>query len=231
VLAGVVAMSVGLTSYLIARDLNRLQDRHARDQLAAVYGPVFADPIALPAFELTERSGATWTRDDLAGSPWVGIFVFSRCPSSCPRMLQAMSEIQEAWRELPHWEDVRLVTISVDPEHDRPEVLQRIAEKYDADDERWLMFTGTRRAIWELCKDGFQLNVSEDPGAVMPISHSTKFVLVDQHSQIRGYYEALAPQGRALLRSALERLMDDPRAQRIRARPEPGVVDESGSGR
>ena len=58
-----------------------------------------------------------------------------------------------------------------------------------ADEHQWKFLTGARKAIWQLSKDGFKLPVEDNPSdKSMPISHGSKFVLVDHQGRIRGYY-------------------------------------------
>jgi cytochrome oxidase Cu insertion factor (SCO1/SenC/PrrC family) len=63
--------------------------------------------------------------------------------------------------------DVRLVSISVDPEHDTPDVLRDYAQRFGAHPERWLFLTGDKAAIYRLAQEGFHLS-AVDPGAVPP---------------------------------------------------------------
>lgn len=144
----------------------------------------------LPGFSLTNRDGRTVTLQDLAGAPWVADFVFTRCPATCPMMTARMARLN---RDLPADLPVRLVSFSVDPEHDIPEVLERYARSFQAPG-RWLFLTGDRREIRELSEKGFKLGVTKElpPGvdAPEPIVHSTRFVLVDGEGRIRGYYDA-----------------------------------------
>ncbi len=87
--------------------------------------------------------------------------------------------------------DVHLVSFSVDPEKDTPDVLRGYGEKLHADPERWDFLTGPKSAIYKLSHDGFKLAVSDGSDeAGIPV-HSTRMVLVDRHGQIRGYYEAM----------------------------------------
>lgn len=167
-----------------------------------VYGEV-------PDFRLTNRDGRPVMRADLAGAPWIADFVFTRCPSSCPVMTAQLARFE---RELPPDLGVRLVSISVDPEHDTPAVLQAYAEKHGAP-PRWLFLTGPREAIYRLSKDGFKLAVGDPPPApptigapVEPILHSSRFVLVDGEARIRGYYDAFDQEALARLRRDLESL-------------------------
>jgi protein SCO1/2 len=156
----------------------------------------------VPAFALTNRDGRVVRRADLDGRPWVADFVFTRCPASCPMMSARMARLN---RDLPSDLAVRLVSISVDPAHDTPEVLQRYAESFQATD-RWLFLTGTREDVRRLCIEGFKLGLDMAPGpgsGPEPILHSTRFVLVDGKGGIRGYYEAFNEDSTAKLKRDL----------------------------
>ena len=164
--------------------------------------PVYGE---LPGFSLVNRDGRTIRLEDLAGAPWVADFVFTRCPASCPMLSARMARLE---RGLPRDLDVRLVSISVDPGHDTPEVLERYARKVQAP-ERWLFLTGGREEIRSLCVEGFKLGLDMEPGpgaGPEPILHSTRFVLVDGEGRIRGYYEAFDEASTEKLRSDLLRL-------------------------
>jgi cytochrome oxidase Cu insertion factor (SCO1/SenC/PrrC family) len=100
-----------------------------------------------------------------------------------------MSELQKPLEKT----DIHLVSFTVDPEKDTPEVLRVYAEKLHAQPKRWDFLTGSRPAIYALTRDGFKLAVSDGSDETgMPI-HSTRIALVDRHGAIRGYYDALAP--------------------------------------
>lgn len=171
--------------------------------------PVYSQ---VPDFRLTNRDGRTVTRADLAGAPWIADFVFTRCPASCPLMTARLARFE---RELPRGLGVRLVSISVDPEHDTPQVLQAYAARHGAP-ARWLFLTGPRDAIFRLSREGFKLGVGDPPppapdapagaGPVEPILHSNRFVLVDGQARIRGYYDAFDEEAMAKLRRDLEAL-------------------------
>ena len=157
----------------------------------------------VPEFTLVNRDGRTVRRADLAGSPWIADFIFTRCPASCPMMTSRMARLD---RELPRGLEVRLVSISVDPEHDTPEVLQRYAESFKAP-ARWLFLTGDGEQIYRLSKEGFKLGVDAAPQGVEtaePILHSTRFVLVDGEGRIRGYYDAFDAESMKTLERDLE---------------------------
>jgi protein SCO1/2 len=159
-----------------------------------------------PAFTLTNRDGRAVRSQDLAGKPWIADFIFTRCPASCPLMTARMARLD---RELAGDHEVKLVSISVDPEHDTPAVLERYAQSYKAP-PRWLFLTGGKEEIYRLSRQGFKLGIDipppSGPGgpAVEPILHSTRFVLVDGQGRIRGYYDGFDEDSMKKLRGALE---------------------------
>ncbi len=169
--------------------------------------PVYGE---VPDFRLTNRDGRAVTRADLAGAPWIADFVFTRCPASCPLMTARLARFE---RELPRDLGVRLVSISVDPEHDTPQVLQAYAERHGAP-PRWLFLTGPRESIFRLSQDGFKLGVGEPSPAAPaaptpptePILHSNRFVLVDGEARIRGYYDSFDEEAMTRLRRDLDSL-------------------------
>lgn len=170
-----------------------------------VYGQV-------PDFSLTERSGRRVALADLLGKVWVVNFFYTECTETCPLQSAHMARLQTEFADEP---DVRLVSISVDPEHDTPEVLSAYATRYRADPRRWLFLTGPKDAIYRLAIEGFRLGVVEPgekaqrspeeawawlgppsawahpvPNAERkPLIHSSRFVLVDRQARIRGYYQ------------------------------------------
>ena len=97
-----------------------------------------------------------------------------------------MSELQKPLEKT----DVHLVSFSVDPEKDTPQVLRGYADKLQADPARWDFLTGPKSTIYKLSHDGFKLAVSDGSGEQGIPVHSTRMVLVDRHGDIRGYYDA-----------------------------------------
>jgi len=86
-------------------------------------------------------------------------------------------------------QEVMLVSFSVDPTNDTPETLSDYARRYNADPERWLFLTGDHEAVQKLSIGGFKLALDSTSGTeVEPITHSSRFALVDRQGNIRGYY-------------------------------------------
>ncbi|MFQ5839362.1 MAG: SCO family protein [Candidatus Methylomirabilales bacterium] len=122
------------------------------------------DTLRVPAFGLLERSGKEVTLADLRGKVWITDFVWTRCPDACPLMSAMMARFQADFADAP---DLRLISISVDPEYDTPAVLTRYAAVYGADPDRWLFLTGDKETIYHLVQEGFKLAVGDpdDPQA------------------------------------------------------------------
>ena len=144
-----------------------------------------------PSFLLTERSGDVFTTAELAGSPWVADFIFTRCGGVCPRMTSVMRGLRAEVRERFGAAAARFVSVSVDPEHDTPAVLADYAAAYGIEGDDWLFLTGGPAEIQRLVQQGFKLGHDPDaaPGSAEPILHATRFVLVDGEGRIRGYYD------------------------------------------
>lgn len=207
--------SVGVTA-LITLNVFRNSGSRPHGGHAGPQPPVLAE---LPDFTLTERSGDAVGLADLRGQVSVVGFIFTKCAGACPALTSRMAELQIKLSDRPDWDDIRLVSISVDPENDTPEVLREYARLAHADDERWLMLTGQRDKVWSLVTQGFKLGVADNPdNEDVPILHSQKLVLVDRAGRIRGYYDALerktpdgtvTPDERDALLADLERVLNE----------------------
>jgi protein SCO1/2 len=162
----------------------------------------------VPDFELVNQDAQPFGSRQLAGTIWIADFICTTCPGPCPIISTRMSELQKPLEKT----DVRLVSFSVDPETDTPPVLRAYADKLRKEPLRWDFLTGSRDAIGSISRDGFKLGLSDgaEPGSG-PV-HSTRFVLVDRRGTIRGYYDALAPDGvTKLLADANHLLREQPK--------------------
>jgi protein SCO1/2 len=176
---------------------------------AAAAAPELEVYFPAPDFALTDQAGQTLTRDDLLGQVWVAKFFFTRCPGICPMMSANAADLQRDLAEQPWADRVRLVSFSLDPERDTPQVLADYAEALGVSPRQWAFVRGTQEQTWSLSQDGFKLAVADTPDDPQnPISHSGNFVLVDQRGRVRGYYDGLRAQGIAELRRDIERLIN-----------------------
>jgi protein SCO1/2/putative membrane protein len=152
-------------------------------------------------FTLTECHGQTVTRADLLGKPWLACFIFTQCLGPCPLVSEQMEILQERLKGL----DVRLVSITVDPDRDTPEVLKAYAERYHADPERWWFLTGEKEEIFRLIRQDFRMIVAEEPNPRpgFEIMHSITIMHVNAAGRVMGQYNARNEVDMARLRRAL----------------------------
>jgi protein SCO1 len=144
---------------------------------------------AVPEFELTDQNGRPFASvTALRGKPWVANFIFTRCTTVCPTFTARMAELDKLTRE--RGDKVWLVSFSVDPEHDTPEVLARYAADRGASLEKWSFLTGKTEDIIKTVTSALKIHVEQVGGKPIgeSIMHGTHFVLVDGAMKIRGYY-------------------------------------------
>ncbi len=158
-----------------------------------------------PDFALTERTGQTVKLADFAGKVWVADFFYTTCPGPCPMMSSRLSKVQEQLGTDPN---LRLVSISIDPEKDTPDVLKLYAERFKATD-RWLFLTGPKADIYTLARDGFKLPIAEPETPGGQISHSTRLILIDKTGSLRGFYEATTDAGVTNLIHDVRQLLEE----------------------
>ncbi len=144
---------------------------------------------SVPSFSLTERSGKGLRSEDLKGKVWIASFIFTHCDGQCPLLCEKLKRVQSKFR---FKENFRLLSITMDPTRDTPDVLKEYATRFEADPYKWLFLTGEKKSVDSLVQNGFRL-ASNGPGGAEPegITHSFKLVLVDGFGRIRGYYDGL----------------------------------------
>ena len=98
---------------------------------------------AISDFTLTDQTGASFaSKPMLKGRVWVANFMFTNCPGPCPRMSSQMHQVQTALAG----QDVRLVSMTVDPDRDTPQQLAKYAAFYSAQPGVWYFLTGPRES-------------------------------------------------------------------------------------
>jgi protein SCO1 len=135
---------------------------------------------SVPAFQMTDSEGHGFDGKILKGKLWIADFIFTNCPGPCSRMTSEMHKLQQRVRDQ---KDVQLVSISVDPQHDSPPVLNDFAHRFGGPAENWIFLTGSPQTVHVLAHDVFHVG-----DLIGKMDHSTKFILVDRQGDIRGYY-------------------------------------------
>ena len=179
-----IGLLLAVLSVSLAFLLLKAEARAAHRDELPVYGPI-------GDFSLTNQNGAAVSLADLRGHVWVGDIIFTRCAGPCLRMTRQMKELQDA---LPKDSQTRLVSLTTDPEYDTPPILKTYGERTGEDTSRWMFLTGTKKGIASLAVDSLKLSAvekkpEERESAADLFVHSTIFVVVDKHAQLRGIFQ------------------------------------------
>ncbi len=169
--------------------------------------PALPDLGVLPQFALVDAASQTFTRDDLAGKVWIADLMFTRCAGQCPMMHGRMQEIAQ---RLVH-ADLGLVSLSVDPAYDTPDILATYAARWSARPGQWKFLTGDPGAVQRLALEGLRLSAgdedSDEGSEDVPATHSVRLVLIDREAHVRGYYDAQDAQAVKRLEADAARLL------------------------
>lgn len=138
----------------------------------------------VPPFRMTDANNRQFTEQDLNGKVWIVDFIYTNCPAECPRMSSQMHKLENRTGGEP---DLGLLSISVDPDRDTPDVLRQFAERYGAPNERWRFVTGDNASVHLLAYQTFHVG-----DVIGKIEHSTKFAVLDKHRTVRGYYSSFS---------------------------------------
>jgi protein SCO1 len=181
-------MGIGLLLLILALSLAFLLAKARSEAAHRQSLPVMAQ---IADFSLTNQNGATVSLADLRGHVWIADIIFTRCPGPCLRMTHQMKELQDA---LPQRAQTKLVSLTTDPEYDIPAILKIYSERNGADASRWTFLTGTKKQINNLAVDSLKLSAVEKKPEERTSPedlwvHSTIFVIVDKHAQLRGVYQ------------------------------------------
>src|SRR5690606_3872238 len=91
------------------------------DDAPMVYIEINGEKKRAPEFEFINQEGDTISSDDYKGKVYVAEFFFATCPSICPIMTANLVEVQKAFSGE---EEFGIVSFTIDPKHDTPEVLK-----------------------------------------------------------------------------------------------------------
>lgn len=150
----------------------------------------------LTEFTLTESSGSEFQSQQLEGKVWVVSFFFTRCAANCRALNMKVSQLQREFGD----RGLQLVSITCDPAHDEPAVLQQYARMYNADAEQWRFLTGEFAYIRRIGGDMFDVTIAER-------MHDDILYVVDQSGKLRGKYHVRQEEQFDRLRRLLDKLL------------------------
>lgn len=134
-------------------------------------------------FSYTNQNGEKVSLEDLKGKVWVADFVFTNCKTICLPMTSNMVKLQNALKD-EGMKNVELVSFSIDPTVDSPDVLTEYGKRFHADFSNWHFLTGySQEEIESFAKESFKTLVKKPEGEDQVI-HGTDFFLVDQEGKI-----------------------------------------------
>lgn len=141
-------------------------------------------PAAFDGVALADQSGKAVGGPELGGTTLLVSFMFTSCPSVCPKQTQALAQVQ---RSLPAdvRERVRFLSISVDPETDTPEKLREFALKNGAELASWSFVRGSAEGTRTLSE---RLHAFDAAGNTAPSAHTTAAYLFDARGNLLQRY-------------------------------------------
>lgn len=157
--------------------------------------------IEYPAGFLNQK-GKEFSNERLADKVFLANFFFTRCPSICPPMRQQLIGISQS---IDH-DDFLMLSHSIDPANDTPEVLKDYAEATGITSDRWQFLTASEEATKAQAAQ-FQTNFKPFEDGT-DFYHSSYVALVDRDRMIRGFYDLLKPKEVELLKKDIKTLLD-----------------------
>lgn len=152
-------------------------------------------------FSATTQDNETLELDDLSGEWWIADFIFTNCTTVCLPMTSHMSLLQEKLNEEDL--DIQLVSFSVDPDYDSPEVLKTYAEGYEVDLSSWSFLTGYDfQTIKELSIKSFRSLLQAPERGSDQVTHGTEFMLVTPEGKLIKKYDGLSSE-------EMDKIIDD----------------------
>ncbi|MFK8054278.1 MAG: SCO family protein [Woeseiaceae bacterium] len=159
----------------------------------------------IPAFQFTNQNEALISQRDTDQKVYVASFFFSTCPGICPTLKSKLQSVQTAFIDN---EEVLILSHSIRPGSDTPEVLQQYAKDNGVVTGKWHLLTGEQSTIYELARSAYFAN--EDLGTLQDQAdflHTENLLLIDQNRRIRGIYNGLSSTSVAHLVEDIKRLL------------------------
>lgn len=160
----------------------------------------------IPQYSFVNHEGKKFTEAEMEGKVYVADFFFTTCPTICPVMKSNMLTVFE------HFKDndvVRILSHTIDPDHDTPAVLNKYASDMKLTGDTWQFVTGNREDIYEICQKHYFVSAMEAPNQPGGLIHSGSFVLIDKNKYVRGIYDGTSKESTAKLIKDMEGLLEE----------------------
>jgi len=137
-----------------------------------------------PNFTLTSQDGTALTLADLRGKVVAVTFIYTECPDICPLLTQKMAQVQDELGA-DFGKKIAFLSISLDPQHDTPDVLKDYADFWGAKSEGWTFLTGSPEAVRDVTRRYGVFFAKKEDGSV---DHTQLTTLIDADGQMRVQY-------------------------------------------
>jgi len=145
----------------------------------------------VPDLELVNEEGKAIHLRQFRGKPLLLTFIYTRCPfpDFCIRMSHNFAEVLKDLRENPKvFDQAQLLSISIDPENDRPTVLREYGKRYagqlDPDFKHWVFASGTLEQVRKAA-DFFGLAYNQKDNQIV---HGLRTVLIGPDGRVLKVY-------------------------------------------
>ncbi|MCF0054743.1 SCO family protein [Dyadobacter sp. CY356] len=160
----------------------------------------------IPPFSFTNQYGDTVTEKIVENKIYVTDFFFTTCPTICPVMKRQMVKVFKEFKDNP---DVMILSHTIDPEHDTPQVLNKFAKDLGVEGKQWQFLTGPKEKIYEIGQKSYLSAAQEDKTAEGGFLHSGAFILIDKEKHIRGMYDGTTEEGTQKLIQGIKSLLEE----------------------
>ena len=169
-------------------------------------GTVLSIPYKIKPFKLVNQNIVAFTNANLKGHWSVLFFGFTRCPMICPVTLSELNKVYRSLEKQGFKNNLpQVVFISVDPEHDTPEVIKKYLLSFNP---HFIGLTGTKTGIDSLSKQLGIAYIKSIPSGKSDyeINHSGALIIVNPS----GKWEALItpPHAAITIAKDLKRLIN-----------------------
>lgn len=153
----------------------------------------------VPPFEYADASGRKVSSESLRDKVWLADFIFTSCGDTCPLISEKLRAVQEEFGGNP---DFRIISFSVDPEHDVPERLRAFGQQHGANAGVWSFLRPPADSLRNLMVQGFRLGTLENP-----LFHTAKIVIVNKGNVVESYFDGDAQDAVAKIEAELRTLL------------------------
>lgn len=136
----------------------------------------------VPNFTLTNQNGGKTSLSDFAGKGVVLSFLYTKCPDprKCPMIRNKLQSLASLSGKIGASNDLEVLAITIDPEHDTPEVLKSYAQGFDKDHDNWMFLTGDKDEVAKVA-GAFGVIYWDEKGA---IQHNVKTIFIGRDGRV-----------------------------------------------